>query len=264
VRVHALIARLTFRRYVTYRGAMIGGITANTVFGIIQAFILTAVWRQRPVIGGYDLSDALTYNFLAQAMIGPMALMSVGLDLPGRVRTGDVATDLFRPVDFQMYWLSQDFGRAAFGLVGRGVVPFVVGTLAFRLRIPEDPRVWAAFLLAVALGVVVSFAIRYLVALSTFWLLDERGIFGMVNTFTMFFSGMVIPLVLFPAWLGGLARALPWSSLVQVPADVFLQKRSGSPLLGSYVFELGWAVALLALGRLVTRTARGKVVAQGG
>lgn len=264
MRVHALIAKLTFRRYVTYRGAMIGGITANTVFGIIQAFILTAIWKQRPVIGGYDLSDALTYNFLAQAMIGPMALMAMGIDLPARIRSGDVATDLFRPVDFQAYWFSQDLGRAAFGLLGRGVAPFVVGALVFDLRIPEDPRVWAAFLLVVGLGVCVSFAIRYLVALSTFWLLDERGIFGMVNTVTMFFSGMVVPIVLFPAWLGGLARALPWSSLVQVPADVFLGKRSGGEVLGSFLFELGWAVALLGVGRYVTRVARGKVVAQGG
>ena len=29
----------------------------------------------------------------------------------------------------------------------------------------------------------------------------------------IFFSGMMLPLVLFPGWLGTLARALPWASL---------------------------------------------------
>jgi ABC-2 type transport system permease protein len=263
VRVHALIARLAFRRHATYRGAMLGGVIANTVFGIVQAFILTAVWKQRPSINGYDLSDALTYNFIAQAMIGPMMIFG-GLDLAERIRTGDVATDLFRPIDFQTYWLSQDLGRAAFAVIGRGIVPFAVGALLFPLRIPADPRVWAALAVAVFFGVCVSFALRYLVALSAFWLLDERGVAGAMGTVTSFFSGLVIPTVLFPTGLRELAQVLPFASLVQVPVDVFLGKRSGGSLASAYLFEIGWAVVLLALGRLVTGRARLRVVTQGG
>jgi ABC-2 type transport system permease protein len=60
------------------------------------------------------------------------------------------------------------------------------------------------------------------------------------------------------------ARILPWATLVQVPADVFLGKRSGASIGGAYLFEAGWAVALLLAGRLVTRRARNRVVVQGG
>ena len=264
MRLYALVTRQAFRRYVTYRGAMVGGVTANTVFGIVSALIMTAVWRQRPVIGGYDLPDVLTYVFLGQAMIGPMALMTVAIDIPARIRSGDIGTDLFRPIDFQAYWLAQDLGRAAFGVLGRSIVPSVVGALAFDLRVPADPRRWAALVVAVALGVLVSFALRYLVAMSAFWLLDERGVAGLASAVGVFFGGMTVPLVLFPGWLGDLARALPWASLVQVPADAFLGKRTGARLLEAYLLEAAWAAGLLALGRLVTARARHKVVAQGG
>ena len=262
--VYALITRQAFRRYLTYRGALFGGVLANTVFGVIKAFIMTAVWRQRSTIGGYGLADALTYVFLAQAMIGPMSLLANGLDIPARVRSGDIGTDLFRPVDFQNYWLATDLGRAGFALLGRSVVPFVIGGLLFHLHVPKDPRVWAAFLVAVFLGTVVSFAMRYLVAMSSFWLLDEKGMTGLANVLTGVFGGMIVPLVLFPSWLGHLARTLPWASLVQVPADVFLGKRTGASVGAAYLFEIGWAVALLLLGRLVTRRARHRVVVQGG
>jgi ABC-2 type transport system permease protein len=262
--VYALIARQAFRRYLTYRGAMIGGVAANTVFGIVKAFILTAVWRQRPSIGGYGLSDALTYVFVAQAMIGPMSILTNNLDIPARVRSGDIGIDLFRPLDFQAYWLANDLGRAAFGFVSRSALPFMVGALVFHLRVPADPRVWAAFLVAVALGVVVSFALRYLAAMSAFWLLDEKGVTGLATVLTSFLGGMIVPLVMFPGWLGQLARVLPWASLVQVPVDVFLGKRTGAALGGAYLFEIGWAVALLLAGRLVTRRARHRVVVQGG
>ena len=261
---YALIIRQSFRRYLTYRGAMLGGIVANTVFGVIKAFIITAVWRERPSIGGYGLADAVTYVFLAQAMIGPMALLSNSLDIPARVRSGDIGTDLFRPVDFQAYWLATDLGRAAFGLATRSVVPFVAGALLFHLRVPFDPRVWAAFLVAVFLGVIVSFALRYLAAMASFWLMDEKGVTNMANVLTSFFGGMIVPLVLFPGWLGDLARILPYASLVQVPTDIFLGKRTGTSVLTAYLFELGWAAALLLAGRLVTHRARHRVVMQGG
>lgn len=271
MRVHAVIAGYTFRRYVTYRGAMVGGIVANTVFGFIQVAILIAVWRENPsgMIGGYDVTDAVTFTFLSQALIGPMAVFGGGIDLAARIRTGDVATDLFRPVDFQLYWFSQDAGRAAFAVLGRGVVPFAVGAFFFDLRVPTDPWVWGAFLVAAVLGLLVSFAFRYLVALSAFWFLDERGVAGMVTTVTLFFSGMILPIVMFPGWLGSLARVLPWSALVQVPADVFLGKYGrgtpdGPSLLHAYAFELAWAVVLLAVGRGASRLARHKVVSQGG
>lgn len=264
MRVYALIARLTFRRFSTYRAAVLGGIGANTVFGVVKAFILTAVWHTKPNIGGYDLSDALTYTFLGQALIEPMAMFGGGFDLAERIRTGDVATDLFRPVDFQAYWLAQDFGRASFGLFSRGLVPFTVGALIFPLRIPTDPRLWAAFLLAFVFGLCVSFAIRYLVALTVFWLMDDKGVNGIVVTTGQVLSGMIMPLVMFPSALGALARALPFASVLQVPADVLLGKRTGTALLGAYAFEIAWAVALLAAGRYITLLARRKVVAQGG
>jgi ABC-2 type transport system permease protein len=264
VRVHALIAGYAFRRFATYRGAMIGGITANTVFGFIQAAILTAVWRQHPVINGYDVSDAVTYTFLGQALIAPMAVFGGGIDLSERIRTGDVATDLFRPVDFQAYWLSQDLGRAAFSFLGRGIVPFTAGALVFHLHIPSDATVWAAFALATMFGLLVSFALRYLVALTTFWLLDERGVSGMTTTVALLFSGMTLPLVLFPGWLGSLAQILPWSAMVQVPADVFLGQPGGGTLGRSFAFEAGWAAALLLAGRALSQVARRRVVAQGG
>ncbi|NEE40941.1 ABC transporter permease, partial [Streptomyces sp. SID7982] len=89
---------------------------------------------------------------------------------------------------------------------------------------------------------VVSFAIRYLVAMSAFWLLDGAGAMQMAMLAGLFFSGMLLPLNLFPGLLGEVARALPWSSLLQVPADVFLGKHTGWGLVGAYVFQAGWAV----------------------
>jgi ABC-2 type transport system permease protein len=140
-------------------------------------------------------------------------------------------------------------------------VPLAFGALFFELALPADPLTWIAFLIAVALGTVVSFSLRYLVALSAFWLLDGAGVAQMSMIAGVFCSGMLLPLNVFPGALGEVVRALPWSSLVQGPADVLLG--TADPL-GTYVFQASWALVLLALGRLIQSVATRRVVVQGG
>ncbi|MEU6059747.1 ABC-2 family transporter protein [Streptomyces sp. NPDC047097] len=266
MRLYAVVAAGGFRRFATYRVATAAGVFTNTVFGFVLAYTYVALWEERPGLGGYDLPEALAYVWIGQALLAACGLMAGGVEeeIIERIRTGDIALDLHRPADLQLWWLSVSLGRAAFQLLGRGVAPMVVGALAFDLALPEHPLTWPAFLLSVLLGAVVSFAIWFLVALSAFWLMDGAGVVQVAWLSGLFFSGMLLPLNLFPGALGDLARALPWSAMLQVPADVFLEKRTGWGLLEAYAFQAGWAVLLLAGGRLLQSVAARRVVVQGG
>ncbi|MEW2517751.1 ABC transporter permease [Actinacidiphila alni] len=263
---YAAVAVRGFRRYATYRTATLAGVFTNTVFGFIIAYSYEALWGQRPHLGGYTEAQALTYVWIGQALLQTMALMAGGFEeeLAERIRSGDIAVDLYRPADLQGWWLSADLGRACFHLLGRGVAPMVCGALVFELALPTSPVTWLLFLVSVTLGVVVSFAIRFLVALSSFWLLDGAGVSQVVFLAGLFFSGMLLPLTVFPGWLGVLARALPWSAMLQVPADVLLGRHEGTGALLALAFQAGWAAALLLTGRALQAVAARRVVVQGG
>lgn len=264
--LYAAVAARSFRRFSTYTAATLAGIFTNSVFGAIIAFTYIAVWRQNPDAGGYDVTDAVTYCWLAQAMIMTVAIWGGGSpdDLADRIRTGDVAIDLYRPVSFLGWWLAADLGRAGYHLLTRGVAPTVVGALLFDLRFPAGPGTWLLFLLAVALAVVVSFGLRMLVACSAFWLLDQNGVRNLAMVFSMFLSGLVVPLVLFPGWTRDVVMTLPWAGFVQVPVDIWLGRRAGVDAVLGLVFQAGWSVVLLGLCRLVLGRAERKLVVQGG
>ncbi|ALV35454.1 ABC-2 family transporter protein [Streptomyces sp. CdTB01] len=262
-RLYVAVAAGGFRRYATYRAATVAGVFTNTAFGLILVYTYTALWDERPHLGGYDLAQAVTYVWIGQALFKTLANGGGGVEteLMERIRTGDVAVDLYRPADLQLWWLATDLGRAGFELLGRGVVPFVFGALFFDMALPADVITWLAFLVSVALAMLVSFAIRYLVALTAFWLMDGTGVIQMAWLVGWFCSGMLLPLNVFPGALGEVVRALPWSSLLQAPADVFLGR--ADPL-GTYAFQAVWAVVLLAAGRTVQAAATRRVVVQGG
>ncbi|MFI9786186.1 ABC transporter permease [Kitasatospora sp. NPDC051984] len=264
--VYLAVARGAFRRYSTYRAATVAGVVTNSVFGWILASTMLALWQVRPGLGGYDARQAVTYVWIGQALLAAVAVWGGGFqdDVQARFRSGDIAIDLYRPVDFQGWWLATDLGRAGFQLITRGALPLALGALLFELALPSRPLVWVEFLLAVALAVVVSFGLRFLVSLTGFWLHDTDGVRAAVMVLSMFFSGLLLPLALFPGVLGELARVLPFSAMVQLPADVLLQRRTGHGLLALYAFQLAWAAALLGMGRMVQALAVRKVVVQGG
>ncbi|MGR4878857.1 ABC transporter permease [Streptomyces sp. LARHCF249] len=265
--LYLAVAAGGFRRYATYGTATAAGVFTNTVFGFIVAYTYIALWDERPGLGGYDQAQALTFVWVSQSLLAAGALIGGGFQetFQERVRTGDIAVDLYRPADLQMWWLAADLGRAAFQLVGRGVVPLAAGALAFQLALPADPVRWLLFLVSVVLGLVVSFGLRYLLGLAAFWLMDGSGINLMAQVVTVFFSGVLLPLTVFPGGFGELVRSLPWAAMLQVPMDVLLGKHSGAgSAAGALGFQAAWACVLLGAGRLLQSAATRKVVVQGG
>jgi ABC-2 type transport system permease protein len=264
--LYSAVARRSFHRYSTYRAATLAGMFTNCVFGVIFSYAYLALWDQRPHAGGYDATDAVTYVWVGQALLMTVALWGGGTtdDLAGRIRSGDVAIDLYRPVGLVGWYLAGDLGRAAYHFLSRGLGPTVLGVLLFHIRLPSTPAAVVGFLVSLALAVVTSFGVRFLVACTTFWLLDQTGVRTMSGVVALFCSGMVLPLVIFPEPLKSILLALPWASYLQTPADIWLGHRTGLDLLVGLGLQVFWVVVLLALCRLMVGAATRKVVVQGG
>jgi ABC-2 type transport system permease protein len=257
------VATRAYRRQATYRGATFAGVFTNTVFGFILAYVLLAVYEERSTIGGFNSTDAVTFTFVMQGML--MVIGAFGTtEIGDRIRTGDVVSDLYRPVDFQAYWLADFYGRSLFYAIFRGIPPFVAGSLVFDLRLPGNAGTWIAFFASVALAVAVSFGWGFLLQLTAFWLLDVRGPNQLGWLTAQFFAGVFVPVVFFPAWLGAVASATPFPSMAQLSGEVFLGKHPGIELVAVYGMQLFWALALFGLGRVLLRAAMRKVVVQGG
>jgi ABC-2 type transport system permease protein len=259
------IARRGYRRYSAYPGATAAGLFTNVFFGFLQAYILLAVYESRDSIGGYDAAAAVTYVWLTQGLLSVVASFGPSwIELALRVRSGDIAVDLGRPVDLQRAQLAHDAGRAGYQLLYRATPPFLLGALVFELTAPSDPLVWAGFAVSVALAVVVSFAIRFLVNLLSFWLTDYRGAMLLAMTVSHLLSGLIVPLAFFPEPWDTVARALPFASMLQLPVDIFVGAATGSEIAAVLAIQAAWAVVLIALGRVVLSAGTRKLVIQGG
>lgn len=264
MRVWWEVARRGFRRYATYRWATVAGVFTNSVFGFMRAYVFVALFEAtRGRVGGYDLADALTYTFLTQAMLMPLFIWG-WQEIAETVESGHVVTDLYRPFDYQLYWLSQDLGRATYHAIMRGIPPFIVGAVAFDLRLPESPMTWLWFLVSAYLAVTVSFALRFLVNLSAFWIINQRGVQSIAAMAWTLLSGFIIPIAFFPVGLQRVIDVLPFVAMLEIPIDVFLERARGAEIAGALLTQAAWAGVLLGVGRRVLLGATRKLVVQGG
>jgi ABC-2 type transport system permease protein len=258
--LYAAVAERSFRRYSTYTAATLAGIFTNSVFGLIYSFAYMALWTRHDA-GGYDSIDAVTFVWLGQALLMTVALWGGGTtdDLAERIKTGDVAIDLYRPTGLVGWYLAGDLGRAAYHLVTRGLGPTFIGLIFFHIRLPSSPLDAAAFAVSLVLAVVVSFGLRFIVQ----WLASEKAGASVIPPLFWYIS--------VPAAQGdpGVPRALQTGpagnpALEVWPADIHLVGQyDGWSLLGARL-PAGLGAAAPGLCEGVLRAATRKVVVQGG
>jgi ABC-2 type transport system permease protein len=103
-----------------------------------------------------------------------------------------------------------------------------------------------------------------LLNVSAFWTTDARGLGSIALAASLFLGGFVVPIRYFPDWLQPIVLALPFASITQTPADLFVERIQGADVLGPLVLQLVWAIVFLAAAQLVTLLAIRRVVIQGG
>jgi ABC-2 type transport system permease protein len=185
-------------------------------------------------------------------------------EIAERIRSGDIVSDFQRPVDFQLYFLAQDLGRALYHALFRGIPPFLLGLLFFRLYLPVNPLNYLLFAFSLALAVCLSYGLRFIINILAFWLFDYRGVNTLVSVFSNFLSGFIVPLAIFPPVWRAVAEALPFAGMLQTPVDIFLGKDTGMGLLAALGLQVLWTLVLLGIGRWLLALATRRLVVQGG
>jgi ABC-2 type transport system permease protein len=256
---------MAFQRQLAYRFANVSGLLTNGFFGLLRAYVLIALFGARHAerVAGYSIRDAITYTGLTQALIAYIALWG-WWDLMRSIRTGEVASDLSRPLDFFWYWCAQDFGRAAAQMLVRGLPIMAAYALVFRITLPPTPLHWLALLVTLALALFLSFCWRFIVSLSAFWMQDAVGIGRMAWIVVTFLSGFLMPVAFLPDWMQALMRYTFFPAMINTVVEVYLGLLDGPARLSALAAQLLWAVILYALARLVLAAGVRKLVIQGG
>jgi len=264
--LHAFVvlAKAGFRRYSTYRQATVAGIFTNSVFGFLRCFVMLGVATGGGMVGGYGRAQLVAYVWIGQGMLATVQLMG-DAQLATRIRTGEIVSDLLRPIHPVITYFATDLGRASFAFLTRFVVPVIVGLIAFDFYIPHRAVTYPLFAISLVLATSLCFACRYVVSATSYWLLDGRGPQLGWTLLATLLGGLYFPLRFLPAPLvTTLWLATPFPSLLQAPLDIAVERTSTPIAIGYVGVQLVWVVLAFWAAFAIQRRGERRLVSQGG
>lgn len=215
---------------------------------MIYLVVWTTVARSQPGdVGGYDAGEFAAY-FLVLMLVNQLTFSWVIDEAEWRVREGQYSPLLLRPV----HPIHHDVGfNLSYKLLTLVVLlPIAIG-LGWLFDASFSPPGWAVlvFIPALVLSYVMRFLIDWTVSLLAFWVTRMAAINQMYLVITIFLTGQIAPLSLFPEPVRWLASVLPFRWMVAFPVELLLGRvSSGDALIG-----LGMQALWLVLGLMMMR-----------
>jgi viologen exporter family transport system permease protein len=260
--VYLRLAAMVPKAVLTYRF----NIVMSLVSVLLQIYLLKVVWSaiytDRSDVQAFPLEQLLTYLTIANLqiwLINPQLAWS----LQQRVREGQIAVDLARPVPFPGQMVAQHLGETI-GVAPLVLIALPVALVAGSLRAPPSIESGFLYLVSLALAYVVMVLMGLLLGFVAFWTLETTGMMAIFRFANLFFAGGLVPLAFFPPQLRAVADLLPFQTQASIPVSLYLGRLDGSDALRAIATQLVWVLVLGVTAAAVWRRAVNKIVVQGG
>ncbi len=259
----AAFARASFQQQLAYRVANWAGLFTNGFFLFFRAYMLVACYAERTDIGGLSVSDALTYCVVTQAilMVAPQ-WGTVGVS--DSVRTGQVAVDLLRPVDYVGMVVARRLGVSGYYALVRMGPLLALGAVCGLLTAPVSVGSAVAFAVSLVMSACISCCVLFLIEVTSFWLEADKGVRLVVLGASLLPSGLILPLAYFPEPVQWLCRLTPFPYTLYLPAEIWMGQVQGLELVASLGAQLAWAVGLVVACRWAFARGTRRLLVLGG
>ena len=259
--------RLRARMEMQYLAAAVGGFFTQLFFGLILIFLYQALDTAGSRAGQSPVAfaDTVAYVWIQQAFF--RLLFGSDGSLNQAILSGDLVYELCRPVRLYPYWTVRILAYKITSSLMRAWPLLLLASIMpepWRLHWPDNVPQMAAFVLSLFFGMLTISFLDALMSGITMRTLDPRGITNIISMFSLFFSGNILPLTLFPdAWQGWL-QALPFAQSLDAPIRLFTGQTALSDFPAMLLRQIIWILLLAGGGSLLWRHNLKRLVIQGG
>ena len=233
-----------------------------------RSSVITWVMGQAvtPVLGLFLWSAALPGDSVVSTyyvVLLAVQLMTVSYEhhtLSNGIYDGRLGDNLVQPQPVVIDYLGTNIGLRFWHLVF-GLPLIVSAGLVAGVRL--DPVGIALALPALVVAAALRFLFTYTLALSALWTERAHGVVGLGETLIFLLGGTAAPLGFLAEPFRVVGQALPFWSMLGMPAEVAAGTLRGGELLQACGVQVGWLIALAALTVAVWRTGLRRFTAVG-
>ena len=251
VKPYAGLLRMRMRAMLAYRWAAAAGVATQWLFGLARVMVLMAFYHYNAGATDMPLSQAITYTWLGQAVLGILP-WNGDPEINESVRSGQVAYELCRPVDLYWMWYARSLAMRSATTLLRAGPQFVIALLI----VPPDIRMVMPDMLsllcwipATLAAVLLAAAVTNLLHIALFWTVNGEGLVRLLPNLLLVLTGMMVPLPLLPDGLQTMLRLQPFAGIMDLPIRLFCGELPPGALPEVLALQLFWTAVMLLLGR---------------
>lgn len=243
------VTRATYMIGLVYRFGFLFTIVGNIIYLGVAYYLWKSIYRYADTIHGLTFNEAFLYVGLGSAIF---ILLKTYADwiIHHEIREGMIAVYLTKPIDYQLYALSANFGALLMGLTAVSIPTALILAFVFKVKVALGVGL-LLFPVSLLLAFLISFSIDYFVGVMAFYSESVWGLSITKEIIVAVFSGALIPLQFFPESIRNILFWLPFQAIYHTPIMMITKADQGLDVfLPMLLIQLIWALTLFLLARV--------------
>ena len=253
------VLKMSWIQTLEYRANALVGAFAVFSGLLIEYLLLSNVFKNEIEIGG-PIQNFRSFNHL---IIYIMLCMMVGqlksswhnsIMMIDEIRSGELNKYLIKPISYFPYNLMNFIGHNSLFYLVYFTIMIVTPIIMGPGYLFDGFLQIIGFLITLIISVFLSYSIYFCMVCFGFWFGEVRALIIAYNVFTIFLSGQLIPIQLFPEGLKQFVMNSPFRFMVDFPVSIATAQSIDIYYLTKGIFlQIGWCIVMYAIGKSIYR-----------
>ena len=256
IKKYCEVAKSNFKGCIIWRFDILANLLL-TVTKITVAYILwKAVFGENDVIGGFTFYSMLTYYVTGAFLSGADMSKKISTEICTRVISGTFSKYIIIPVNIQIYFMAQNFGRLIFYLLLNMISLFTwIFILQISFSFTNNMYYLGTAAVMALLGLIFMTEFQFFIGILSFKFLEISMFRIIVDNIMVFITGAAIPLSLLPEAVTAVMRIFPFYYIIYLPSMLAIG-RNGNEALSGLIIIFAWVLVFFIINNLLYKRLR--------
>lgn len=229
----------------------------------VYLMLWTNIYGQKPegIVAGLSLNAMIWYLIVTELVT--LSRTDIHNQVNEDVKTGNIAYLLNKPYNYILYCFSYFVGEIGVKLLSNTLIGIVIGFIYVGPLKGFNILHLPFIILSILAGCTINFFVYICIALTSFWFEENNAFFWIYSKLVFTLGGMLMPLELFPEWLQGIAKNLPFAYVTYVPAKLAVDF-SFTNFYRQFFVQIIYLIIFFSLAMLIYRKGAKNLNVNGG
>lgn len=251
------------KEHMVYPSAILAKFMSKILYLYLQFSIWNALFLSNSQTN-LSLNQENTLKYIVVATIISSFIECNTIEwLNTQIQTGNIVTELIRPIDFRKMVFSRHLGDTIVKIIFCCIPLSIIAMVFIPTHILCRTQIlWG--LLSIMLAYYIQFLYSLIIGLLAFWLIVTWPLNMLLGAVYKLLSGVWIPVTMFPDLLSKINQFLPFRAIYSIPVTIMTQQLKSNTITGAITTQIIWIILLSCIAEVIWIIGKRKLIVQGG